>query len=155
MVPRHPLKEAARGYSLLPDDVRLDLVRRAIEGYPRFRASDFESRLPRPNYTLHTLDALQRLHPGSCFHLIVGSDNWQLFPRWHQPQLILARHRVIVYPRPGYPVDPATLPPTVRLSSAPVFEISSTFIRRALSEGRDVRYFLHPSVYARLLELRR
>ena len=119
------------------------------------RASDFESRLPRPNYTLHTLDALQRLHPGSCFHLIVGSDNWQLFPRWHQPQLILARHRVIVYPRPGYPVDPATLPPTVRLSSAPVFEISSTFIRRALSEGRDVRYFLHPSVYARLLELRR
>ena len=155
VTPCNPLKEAARGYSLLPDDVRLDLVRRAIEGYPRFRASDFESRLPRPNYTLHTLDALQRLHPGSCFHLIVGSDNWQLFPRWHQPQLILARHRVIVYPRSGYPVDPATLPPTVRLSSAPVFEISSTFIRRALSEGRDVRYFLHPSVYARLLELRR
>jgi nicotinate-nucleotide adenylyltransferase len=39
----------------------------------------------------------------------------------------------------------------VKVVSSPTFEISSTFIRRAMEEGKDVRYFLHPAVYEALL----
>lgn len=142
--PRNPLKEADE---LMDDSLRLKLVQLAVEGYPKFRASDFEFRLPRPSYTVHTLDELRRAYPQHVFHLIIGSDNWLLFPRWRESERILATTPLIVYPRPGYPVDPQTLPPTVRMTSAPVFEISSTFIRQAIAEGRDIRYFLHPRVY--------
>ena len=150
--PHNPLKEEA---GLMDDHLRLELVKLAIAGYPRFRASDFEFHLPRPSYTVHTLHRLRQTYPQHRFYLVIGSDNWTLFPRWHQPERILAENNILIYPRPGYPVDAASLPRNVRLAASPVFDISSTFIRRAMEEGRDIRYFLHPAVYAKLTELAR
>lgn len=145
--PHNPLKEQA---DLWDDHWRLELVRLAVADYPRFRASDVEFHLPRPSYMIHTLDYLQQAYPDREFVLVVGADNWVLFPRWYRSDEILSRFRLMVYPRPGYPVDAATLPATVELVQTPLLEISSTFIRQALREGRDVRYFLHPAVYDRL-----
>jgi nicotinate-nucleotide adenylyltransferase len=134
----------------MDDKLRLKLVQLATEGYPKFRASDFESHLPRPSYTVHTLDALKQTYPQHVFHLIIGSDNWRIFSRWYESERILAENRILVYPRPGYPVETASLSQNVRTVSSPVFEISSTFIRQAMEEGKDVRYFLHPAVYEEL-----
>lgn len=145
--PHNPLKQQDE---LMPDARRLHLVELAIAGYPRFKASDFEFHLPRPSYSVHTLDALKKVYPYHTFHLIIGSDNWTLFHRWYQWERILQENHLVIYPRPGYPVEKDTLPPQVRLSSAPTFEISSTFIRKALAEGHDVRYFLPSEVYASL-----
>lgn len=142
--PQNPLKQ---DHDLMDDDLRLKLVQQAVEGYPRFRASDFEFHLPRPSYTVHTLQRLHETYPDHTFHLIIGSDNWQMFHRWYQWERILQENKLIVYPRPGYPASAADLPKNVSLSTAPMFEISSTFIRRAMNEGKDVRYFLHPTVY--------
>lgn len=147
VTPHNPLKEEKK---LMDDTFRLELVKLAIESYPKFRASDFEFHLPRPSYTIHTLDELKRTYPHSIFSLIMGADNWMLFPRWYESERILAENRIIIYPRPGYPIDAASLPQGVSLTSSPVFEISSTFIRKALDEGKDIRYFLHPAVYERL-----
>ncbi|WP_300700440.1 nicotinate (nicotinamide) nucleotide adenylyltransferase [Bacteroides sp.] len=147
--PHNPLKSEEQ---LMDDEFRLELVKLAIEGYSKFRASDFEFRLPRPSYTVNTLDELRRSYPEYTFHLIIGSDNWALFPRWYESERILAENRILVYPRPGYPVDAASLPENVKLTSSPVFEISSTFIREALNAGKNICYFLHPAVYARLKE---
>lgn len=145
--PRNPLKKEA---ALMEDAFRLKLVRLAISGYPKFKASDIEFSLPRPSYTIHTLDKLKENYPDREFHLIIGSDNWQIFPRWYQSDRIIAENHLLVYPRPGYPVSSDSLPANVRMVSSPVFEISSTFIRQALEEGKDVRYFLHPAVYEAL-----
>ena len=147
VTPHNPLKEEV---SLMSDELRLKLVRLAIAGYPKFRASDFEFHLPRPSYTVHTLDKLKQAYPQDTFHLIIGSDNWALFSRWYQSERILAENFILIYPRPGYAVDGNTLPQNVKLASSPTFEISSTFIRQAMEEGRDVRYFLHPAVYEAL-----
>ena len=51
VTPHNPFKNQA---DLWPDELRLQLVQLAIEGYPRFRVSDFEFHLPRPSYTIHT-----------------------------------------------------------------------------------------------------
>ena len=83
--------------------------------------------------------------------MIIGSDNWVLFPCWYQSERILVENHILVYPRPGYPVSSDSLPENVKVVSSPTFEISSTFIRRAMEEGKDVRYFLHPAVYEALL----
>lgn len=142
--PHNPIKQQC---DLWPDELRLRLVQLAIEGYPHFRASDFEFQLPRPSYTAHTLDCLKATYPDREFHLIIGSDNWLNFGRWREWERIIAENRLVVYPRPGYPVDENSLPTNVRMAESPVFEISSTFIRQALEAGKDVRYFLHPAVY--------
>ena len=75
---------------------------------------------------------------------------YNIFPRWYQSERILAENHILVYPRPGYPVSSDSLSENVKVASSPTFEISSTFIRRAMEEGKDVRYFLHPAVYEAL-----
>ena len=146
--PRNPLK---MGEELMDDELRLHLVELAIAGYSRFRASDFEFHLSQPSYTVQTLARLREAYPQHDFCLIIGSDNWLLFPRWHRSEEILSHHRILVYPRPSYPVVESALPAGVSLVHAPIMEISSTFIRQALREQRDVRYFLHPAVYEELV----
>jgi nicotinate-nucleotide adenylyltransferase len=47
-------------------------------------------------------------------------------------------------------MDEASLPNNVRYIDAPQFDVSSTFIREALKEGKDVRYFLHPSTWSKI-----
>lgn len=142
--PQNPLKA---GTELWPDDLRLRLVELATEDYPRFCASDFEFHLPRPSYSVHTLEKLRESYPEREFYFIIGSDNWERFGRWYQSERIIKENQLLIYPRPGYPVNESELPETVRLTDSPVFEISSTFIRRAIDEKKDIRYFLHPKVW--------
>lgn len=148
--PHNPLKEQT---TLWDDHLRLELVKSAIADYPRFHASDFEFHLPRPSYTIHTLNALREAYPAREFTLIIGADNWELFPRWHKSEEILANYPVLIYPRPGHAIDKRRLPSSVKAVDTPLLDISSTFIRQALKEGKDLRYFLHPAVYERLTSL--
>lgn len=143
--PQNPLKQAT---DLLDDHWRLRLVQAAIEGYPHFRASDFEFALPRPSYMARTLQLLSEAYPAREFTLIIGADNWEAFSRWKSPEEIIRDFRILIYPRAGHPVkENVPLPPHVRLTHTPILEISSTFIREAFVAGKDPRYFLHPAVY--------
>lgn len=147
--PCNPFKQGNR---LMPDELRLQLVQMAIADYPKFRASDVEFSLPRPSYTINTLNELKRQYPEHTFHLIMGSDNWPGFPRWYKSEKILAQHGLLIYPRPGYPIDASTLPSGVRMVDSPVLEVSSTFIRESLSQGKDIRFFLPEGIYQELLK---
>lgn len=144
VTPHNPLKEQGE---LMDDGLRLRLVQLAVEGYPRFRASDFEFHLPRPSYSIHTLEALRRSYPDTEFTLIIGSDNWLCFDRWFEAKRIVSEFGLLIYPRPGFEVDETMLPPHVRMVHAPCIEVSSTFVRQALRQGKDVRFFLPAKVY--------
>lgn len=139
--PQNPFKQAAT--DLLPDEVRLHLTRLAVADEPGIKVSDVEMHLPRPSYMANTLAVLREKHPDREFILVIGADNWLAFERWYHWQEILARHSVIVYPRPGYPIDAATLPPNVTLADTPLMDISSTDIRKRIRssayDGRDLK----------------
>lgn len=147
--PQNPFK--AHSSELWEDDFRLELVHLAVEDYPKFRASDFEFHLPRPSYMVNTLQKLRESYPDREFVLIIGADNWASFPRWRDADIIMKHHPLIVYPRPGYEIDASTLPNKVQLVDTPLLEVSSTFIRESLKQGKDVRYFLHPKVWERIV----
>lgn len=132
--PRNPLKEQA---GLLPEVERLDMACLAAGEVAGVRASDFEFSLPRPSYTWRTLEALRAAFPATAFSLIIGADNWQHFDRWARPDYIRAHHKLLVYPRPGYPLDASALPDGVDLLGAPVFDVSSTRVRKLLRENGD------------------
>ena len=145
--PQNPLKKDAK---LWDDELRLELVHLAVEDYPKFKVCDIEFRLPRPSYTIHTLKALQEEYPDKEFTLIIGADNWKLFPRWRSADEIISQYSVLIYPRPGFSVNEKELPSTIRLVNTPQLEVSSTFIRESLEAGKDIRYFLHPKVWERI-----
>lgn len=147
--PRNPLKPAD---GLLDEALRLKLAEAAVRDCPGLCASDFEFSLPRPSYTWNTLSALQRQRPADRFSLIIGADNWHLFHRWAHHEDILQHYNIIMYPRPGFPVNNESLPQGVRMVDAPLFPWSSTEIREALRAGREVAGMLPPAVEEMLKE---
>ncbi len=141
--PCNPLKQ---GDVLAPDSVRYEMLKLACGTSESVIPSDYELSLPRPSYTINTLDRLQDEYPDYDFKLIIGSDNWSIFHKWRAAEEILSRFGVIVYPRPGYPVDGIS-DERVQMVDAPVIEISSTFIRDGIASGHDMNFFLPESVY--------
>ena len=133
--PNNPLKAAD---SLAPEQERLKGVQDAIQDIPHVKASDFEFHLPRPSYTANTLRALRNTFPEHEFTLIIGEDNIAIFDRWREYEYILENYRIFVYPRKGtmsnvqFPITNAKN--IIFLANAPLFDISSTSIRR--SQGR-------------------
>ncbi|MDE7394397.1 MAG: nicotinate-nucleotide adenylyltransferase [Muribaculaceae bacterium] len=143
--PMNPLKVDSQ--DLAADNDRFLMAEIACRRSRRLRASRFEFDLPRPSYTVDTLAALREAYPDCEFTLIIGSDNWAIFDKWRQADEIKKHHRIVVYPRPGYTVNPATLPQGVYLIEAPELDLSSTFIRNAMAKGIDMNYFLPSGVY--------
>lgn len=145
VTPHNPLKEADE---LLADELRLEMVRLALEDYDRIGVSDVEFHMPRPSYTIDTLNRLSGEHPDRNFTLIIGGDNWTQFGQWKEYQQLMKRYQILVYPRMGEEVViPPQLSDTIQLVNAPLVEISSTFIRDSIREGRDMRAFLPAKVY--------
>ena len=148
--PQNPLKERA---TLLADHHRLQMVRRAIEDNYRLRACDIEMHLPVPSYTVVTLAALGEKYPDREFCLIMGSDNLASFHRWRNYEYILQNYHIYVYPRPGSEHCPLHDHPNVTMTDVPMMDISSSYIRRQIADGKDVRYLLTEPVYKYLTEM--
>ena len=145
--PQNPFKVGA---DLLPDRQRLRWVELAIADNPRLRAERIEFDLPRPSYTIATLDALRARHPGTEFVLLMGADNVLGLPRWQQAERLLAETDIYVYPRPGTTLPDLADYPRVRVLPAPLLDISATYIRESLRRGQSIRYLVPAIVEAEL-----
>ena len=145
--PHSPFKEAA---DLWPAAERLRLVQLALAGNPRLRAEDIEFSLPRPSYTIATLDALRLRHPAVDFVLLMGADNLPGLPRWQGAARLLAETDIYVYPRPGTALPDLTAFPRAHIMAAPLLDISATCIRENLRQGRSIRYLVPAAVEAEL-----
>ncbi len=139
VTPQNPLKKKE---DLLDDDERLKMVQLAIGDDPRIHVSDIEMHLPTPSYTINTLTALSEQYPDSEFVFICGMDSLQNLKNWREYQKILDNYELLVFPREGYDGGELINYPSVTVLKTPILEISSTFIRQCVKEGRDVRHFM-------------
>lgn len=146
VTPHNPLKKKS---TLLEDHHRLQMVFLATEDYPKLKPSDIEFRLPQPSYTVNTLAHLQEKFSGHEFSLIMGEDNLNSLHKWKNYEVILQNHDVYVYPRINTEVINADIAAHAHIHrvNAPVIEISSTFIRESIKEGKNVRPLLPHKVW--------
>lgn len=142
--PLNPLK--ADSTELIPDLMRLKMLEIAIGSTKGLQVCDYELSMPRPSYTINTLRYLAKRYPRHTFKLIIGSDNWKIFDQWKDHEAILSDFGVIVYPRPGYPVG-TIYEDGVDVVNAPMADLSSTFLRKAIAKGKDMNYFLPHGVF--------
>ncbi len=151
--PHNPHKEKS---SLLGDKHRLRLVREAIGDHKKLKASDIEFKLAQPSYTVNTLAHLKEKHPKDEFALIMGYDNLLGFHKWKNHEEILKHHDIYVYPRLNKEGAKPLLSldhPRVKMTEAPLMEISASFIREAISKKKDVRHFLPQAVWEYIGEM--
>ena len=124
---------------LLEDQHRLEMVRLAVIDQPHLKVSDVEFSIPKPSYTIHTLEHLFQIHPEKQFVLLMGQDNLNRFNRWKQYEKILALLTIYVYPRNEKIVAKQKLQhKKIKLMDAPQLDYASTAIREILKQGKSV-----------------
>jgi len=148
--PQNPFK---KDITLLNEKLRLEMVRLAIENANYLKASDIEFGLPKPSYTINTLEKLKNDYPQYTFNIIMGSDNAISIEKWKYFQNIIDNHRIYVYPRTGYSTKNILTHKNIKIdNTAPIIDISSTWIREQIKNGKDVQFFLRKSVYEFIIE---
>ena len=138
--PVNPLKDEC---GMLPLQERLIGLERAVARLELpLEVSTVEFDLPKPYYTIHTMRYLAALEPDKRFVLVIGADNLAVIEKWHQWQNLLSEFEVYVYPRSGYHTVALCKEYKVRHIEAPLIDVSSTFIRQGLAEGKNMKGFL-------------
>jgi nicotinate-nucleotide adenylyltransferase len=156
VTPQNPLKNKN---SLLADYHRAALVDIALEDYPRLKTCRVEFDMPQPNYTVNTLAVLQEQYPDYTFALIMGQDNLDHLHKWKNYQWILEHIPILVYPRVASEKESKKAETQTQVKGditqvkAPVFELSSTFIRKAIKGGDDIRPMLPEKVWRYIDEM--
>ena len=143
--PHNPLKDTS---ILITEQQRLHMVELAIADMPHIKACDIEFSMPKPSYTINTLQSLQSKFPDTRFYIIIGTDNLSNFTKWKDYQTILADYSIITYPRQGDDIEKIRQQyPQVRFVDAPFLPISSTEIRSSISQHTDTaQQWLSPMV---------
>ena len=149
--PKNPLKDSISGNSAT------DRFNAAVEAVGRHFGTEtsvvkvdaIELAMPEPHYTIRTLKALKEREPGNEFTLVIGADNLACIRKWKEYQNILTDFGVAVFPREGHALNAITQSlisenPTYRiqLMDAPLVTISSTEIREAMQQGKDMSQYL-------------
>jgi nicotinate-nucleotide adenylyltransferase len=148
---------------------RLNMVSLALENFPSFKASDIEFGMPVPSYTLDTMKKLSVLHKKRDFHLIIGTDNIESINQWKGSDILLKEYKFLIYPRifsgsadsPGkskthlHGTEPGQgIFSNAKFVDAPVIEISSSFVRNAIKEGKNMQAFIPARSYDYLVKNR-
>ena len=135
--------------SLLDNHQRLELVFRATKDYPKLAPSAIEFNLPQPNYTVRTLAYLEEKHPENQFALIMGEDNLMSLPKWKNAEVIMGNYPIYVYPRKMNPSfgSASFSSETITYLDAPIIEVSSTFIRQQIKDGKNIKPLLPMAVW--------
>jgi len=124
---------------------RLHLVKIATEGDLRIKVSDVEFNLPKPSYTIDTLTYLEEKYPGNIFSIIMGSDSFQNLRNWKNYEILIKRHQILIYRRPGFDVI-NSLNADIQIVEAPLLDISSTEIRKLIRNEKSIRYLVPEKV---------
>lgn len=152
VTPRSPFKLKE---TLLSNHHRLAIANIAVENYPKLKTSDVEFNLPQPNYTINTLIHIEEKFPNHQFCLLLGEDNLKGFQKWKNYETILKNYELYVYPRISEEkVAPEFLNhPKIHRINAPIVQISSTFIRNAIKDKKDISTMLPYNVWKYIDEM--
>ncbi|WP_026754214.1 nicotinate (nicotinamide) nucleotide adenylyltransferase [Sediminibacter sp. Hel_I_10] len=152
VTPHSPFKKKS---TLLDNRQRYEMVYLATKDYLKLEPSDIEFTLPQPNYTINTLVYLKEKYPDYEFSLIMGEDNLKSLHKWKNYEQIIEDYEIFVYPRifegktETQPLDHKN----IHKIDAPIMELSSSFIRKAIRNGKVVRPMLPEHVWSFLDEM--
>jgi len=160
------------GAAILPFELRMELVNRAIEGIPGLGTNPLEGDRPGPSFTCDTLTCYRTENPQSEIVFILGASTFLELNKWRRGLEIPDLASLLVVNRWGASDEVAgfieehwpaaelgdegvwTFPEghTIQMVDIPRLDVKGGHIRRRWLEGRSLRYLVPPGVEALLEE---
>ena len=128
---------------------RLEMARLTFENLSNVVVSDIESTLPKPSYTVKTLEFLANESARQPIALLIGSDSLQNFDSWYEYKRIFQLAHLIVYPRKGWRTQ---VPESLREFSERIHLLKCDFVEYSSTEIRVQKDNLHASVSQKVLD---
>lgn len=141
---------------------RLDMVKYAIDGNENFICSDFELKRDGIIYTSDTLRLLKDKYKDIELYFIMGADSLLSIETWHEPEKIFQLCNIVVadrdllnrelfnkieYLKKKYNAN-------IFHIELPLINISSSYIRECIKNGKSIRYLVHDNVAKYIYENR-
>ncbi|AQQ10127.1 Nicotinate-nucleotide adenylyltransferase [Sedimentisphaera cyanobacteriorum] len=124
---------------------RLEMLRLAFSGLEWCSISDMEFYMPQPSYTVNTLEKLKSQMPSSELFWLCGGDVIKEFHMWYRADEIIELASLAVVKRdsvrkPDFEDIEAKLGKNIprMIIDSPIYDISSTEIRRRLRKGSEI-----------------
>jgi nicotinate-nucleotide adenylyltransferase len=121
---------------------RLAMAQLAFADLPGVVVDARELQRPGPTYTVDTVRELAAEHPGTEWWLLLGQDQWQALPTWHEWPALAALVQVAVAVRGAsqlHPTEHAVPGAALPLRATPLaltpMDVSATRIRQMVGEG--------------------
>jgi nicotinate-nucleotide adenylyltransferase len=131
------------GKALTDGEHRLQMVRLATGKEKRFKVSRFELDQAGPSYSYKTVAFFRKQYPKANLFWILGSDQWEVLPKWAGYENLVKDLTFLVFPRPRIPKPRRG----VRMKSLDLrIDTSSTEVRERLNHDLPTYFLLHPSV---------
>jgi nicotinate-nucleotide adenylyltransferase len=145
-----------RSSARTPARHRLAMTRLATRGNASFRVSPIETRRRGPSYTVDTVRAFARSHPGAALYLMMGADMYDTLDSWREPGEIARAATIVVALRPGRRRTARARAKGRRVTwlANPGLDVSSSALRSRAARGRSLRYLV-PDAVARYIERHR
>lgn len=131
-----------------PED-RAEMVGLAVEGNPRFVQDLREIRRGGVSYTVDTLRSIRQHHRTDELFLLVGADAAKVIGEWKDGPALTQLACIVALTRLGTESVEHEL--ISRVIEVPRVDISATQVRRAVCEGRSIRYLV-PHAVAQYIE---
>ena len=92
--------------------------------------SDIEKNLPKPSYSIRTLNYLKKENDINNYSLIIGDDNIKKLTTWKQYSEIIKNHKIYVYPRNNCKEKSKLTHENIYYLNAPIINVSASNIRK-------------------------
>ncbi|MBI3307175.1 MAG: nicotinate-nucleotide adenylyltransferase [Candidatus Omnitrophica bacterium] len=149
LIPPHKLSRR----DITPAPYRYHMVELAIQNQPEFEISDLELNRPDISYTVDTLRDLEKTYPQSEFYLIVGADTLAEVPHWHESEEIMNKVKFLAAKR-EIEGETKIHSAYIHWINMPLFKISSSQIRRFISNGQSAAEWLPEAVGRYIQEMK-
>ena len=137
---RSPFKP---GVALTPPEVRLEMVRAAVEGEPGFEVDASEITRGGTSYTIDTVLGARERWPEAELWWLIGADHVGELPKWHRAEELSALVRFAVLDRAVGGETTHSFPRIAR-----TIDISATEVRTRVARGASIGYLVPPAVQA-------
>ena len=134
---------------------RLEMLKLAFEGLERVTVSDYELNQNEVSYTINTLNAFKKKYPDSEIWFLLGTDSFLKIEIWKNTKDLLSQFNLIVGVRPGYKEEELenqikhlekTYGTKIYKLKNERLDISSTDIRKGISQGKSINEFVSLAV---------
>ena len=137
--PQNPLKQKS---NLLNEYDRLHLLRLSIQDNDAFDVCTVEFELPKPSYTIDTLQVLENKYPKYTFYIIIGEDILDSLKKWKNYELLTTKYHFLIINRESNSTkqNQIELPQNHTFLDVPILNISSSQIRNMLKNNLSIKY---------------